>query len=159
MKKSDLAQYLLDLDNNIDKIVDVLRSDLIAKFETKEKNNEAATHLFEVHIAMIDYVIASRINSLWKKSYDGSKIQLDEATHRVLGTSDGIPGETITLHRSNTLKFTKRQNKDSEAVTVTDLLNALARAGVEKGVVGKAYKMALKPKRGNTYYNVTAVED
>ncbi len=159
MKKSDLAQHLLDLDRGINEVVDSFDTTLVAAFQTEEKSNEVAELNYKAHKAMVLYVIAARINSLWTKEYDACKKQLDVAVYDVLGTSDGLPGETLELHRSNVLRFTKRQNKDGEAVSVTDLLNALARAGVEKDVVDKAYKMALKPKRGNTYYEVTALED
>ena len=160
MKKSDLAQHLLDLDKNVNEATERLVVTLKDMFNANPKDtNLLAEANYAAHCSMAEYVVASRINSLWKKEYDATKKKLDGSVRQVLGTCDGIPGETIELHRSNVLRFTKRQNKDSEGVTVTDLLNALARAGVEKDVVDKAWKMALKPKRGNTYYEVTALED
>ena len=160
MKKSDLAQYLLDLDKNVNEVTEKLVVTLKDMFVANPKGtNLDAEANYAAHCSMVEYAVASRINSLWKKEYNSRKKGLDISVRQVLGTCEGIPGETITLHHSNVLQFTKRQNKDGEALSVTDLLNALARAGVEKAVVDKAYKMALKPKRGNVYYEVTALED
>ncbi len=159
MKQYELARHLLDVMIAIDKVVINCASNLNDLFVSDSSNNELVNKEAIVHRAMVDYLIASSINSAWSKGYKSTKTILDATIEALDIPSSGVPGETITLHRSNALKFTKKQNKDGEAVTVTDLLNALARTGVEKDVVDKAFKMALKPRRGNTYYEVTASED
>ena len=160
MKKSELAQHLLYLDEKIEIAVRDLSMDLSSLFiPTSVKDNERVDLEGRAHRVMIDFVIASRINTAWKKSYDGCKRQLDEIVSEFGGEPSGTAGETVPMFHSNEFQFSKRQNVDGKSTLVVDLITELTRAGVEKSVLDAAILKATKVKRGNVYYDVTTVED
>jgi len=160
MKKSELAQHLFRMDEAINRAVGSLRADLSSLFvPTSVKDNQRVDLEGRAHRVMIDFIIASRINATWKKSYDGCKKQLDEITDELGIEQAGVAGETASLHRSNIFCFMKHQNVDGKSTLVVDLITELTRAGVEKSVLDAAILKATKAKRGNVYYDVTTVED
>jgi len=158
MKQSELSTKLMEMDEGIDQIVNDLRRDFSNSFKTLETSNEKVALESDAYYAMTEYLIASRINSRWKKAYDNSKANLDYVAETFDIDPRGVAGQTKTLLVINNLMYTKRQNKDGSTTLVTDLVNALNRCGVDKETIDKALKMAEKSKKGNTYYNVTTVE-
>lgn len=159
MKQSDLATILSSMQEDIDKSISTAVLVLDKQFIATTKDNEQATLEANMHNYMINYIVYSSLNSKYKKLYDTSKRALDTGTEDLGTDPTGKAGVVLNLHASNVFEFTKRQNKDGETTLVTDLVTALARAGVEKDVVDKAIKDATKPKKGNTYYDVKVVEE
>lgn len=160
MKAAELAHEMLEMEDAIQGCIDKVFMDLTGKYTgMQDLSNERTFVEAEMHDTMTNFLIASRMNSRWKKEFESVKKMLDAKAEELGIDPAGVPGQTTNLHESNLFKFTKRQNKDGEQMSVTDLLNALARAGVEKTVVDAAVKMATKPKRGNVYYDVTTVEE
>jgi hypothetical protein len=159
MKKHQLAQRILKLNDKISELTYTFRTELDDLFVASSKNNEIAEQEYEMHGFMVDYLLSSAFASQWKKAVDSAKKSMDMQVEDLGNDPSGIPERTINLHENNVFKFTKRQNKDGTTTLVTDLINALARAGVEKAVVDKAMKIATKTKRGNQYYEVTPVEE
>ena len=159
MKQSKLADKLATMDKDISAIINTVSDSLDTLFQPTSKDNQQTAHEGDMHLAMIDYVVASALNSRFKKFYDGAKKALDYHVE-INGTDpSGKAGQTINLHENNVFSFTKRQNKDGETTLVVDLVTALARAGVEKSVVDAAIKSATKPIRGYVYYDVKTVEE
>ena len=159
MKPSNLAHDMLEMEDAIQSCIDGTYLGIAHKFSSIESDNERVHKEAEMHETMCNFIIASHMNSRWKKEFESVKKRLDASVGELGKDPAGIAGQTVNLHESNIFKFTKRQNKDSEQMSVTDLLNALARAGVEKAVIDAATKMATKPKRGNVYYDVITVEE
>jgi hypothetical protein len=159
MKPSELAKQLLDMEDSISLTVDGLRNTLDNMFEASTKDNEHSMNEAAAHCTMVDHLIASRMNSKWKKEFDDSKKSLDAKMEALEIDSSGKPDQVVNLFESNVFRFTKRQNKDNTSTSTTDLVNALARLGVEKAVVDKALAMATKPRRGNIYYEVKTIEE
>jgi len=159
MKKHELAQQLLTMSMEIDKAASNCRITLKALFQSNSEDNELVELEGKAHDAMVEYLIASHLNASWSKEYKATKTSLDGTVEALSDTSDGLPGQTVELHRSNVFSFSKKQNVGSSSLSVTDLLNALARAGVEKSVLDEAKTKASKPKRGNVYYEIEVVKD
>jgi len=161
MKQSDLAVILGGMQEEIDKLIHEATINLQGEFITSATTNEQAMFEADMHFYMVNYLIYSALNSKYKKLFDTGKRAMDTgviAIHQDEHASDSVANQTRTLHQNNVFVFTKRQNKDGETTLVTDLVTALARAGVEKAVVDAAIKQATKPKKGNTYYDVKVVE-
>ena len=159
MKQKELASKLLDLDDAVIAAASQLTMELNARFVGTSTNNEEVSHESNMHGAMVNHIVASRISSKWKKEYGNSKRTLDSCLVSANGNPAGTPGSTNTLFQTNAFQFSKRQNVDGTITLVTDLTNALARLGVEKKIIDDALKMATKPKRGNVYYEVTTTEE
>lgn len=164
MKPVHLQMLLTDMETATNNIINTSRAELNASLipdstTFPETNNKIADQIATLHDTMSYYVIASRMNSFWKKAYDYSKKSLDANVEKLGIDSSGIPESTKHLFSTNVFSFAKRQNKDSESVLVVDLVTALSRLGVEKSVLDKALKMSTKPKRGNVYYEVKCVEN
>ena len=92
-----------------------------------------------------------------------AKMWLDEAKANVDREVDArdllIPGGEMILHEDNVFTFTKRMNKNPTTCSTRDLCIELARLGVEKAIVDKAFANAEKVRKGNVYYEVKANED
>lgn len=159
MNNKSLASKLLDLDDAVIADVCKLTTELNSIFSASSTNNEKACHESNMHSAMVSYIIASRISSKWKKEYDNSKRALDSRLADAGYDPSGVPGSTNTLFKTNAFSFSKRQNVNGTTTLVTDLVNALARLGVEKDIIDEALKKATKPKRGNVYYEVTTIDE
>ena len=159
MTQVELAVMLMNMNQDIDKAIHNISIVLDNQFIATTKDNEQATAEANMHNYMVNYLIYSAINSKFKKLYDTSKKALDVGVEDLGTSAEGKPATVLNLHENNIFTFTKRQNKDGETTLVTDLVTALARAGVEKAVVDKAIKDATKPKKGNTYYDVKVVEE
>ena len=159
MKPKDLAYDMLEMEDELQNCIDGTYLGFARKFVSTAEDNELVHKEAEMHETMCSFIIASYMNSRWKKEFEAVKKRLDINVGELGKDPTGVAGQTVNLHESNIFKFTKRQNKDGEQMSVTDLLNALARAGVEKAVIDAATKMATKPKRGNVYYDVTTVEE
>ena len=159
MNTKDLASKLLELEDTINDAVCDLAFSLNSLFQSTNKSNEDTEKEMHMHSAMVNHLICSRLSSKWKKEYEKSKKHLDTKV-LALGTDpSGIPEATVNLFESNVFRFSKRQNVTGTTTLVTDLVTALARAGVEKDVIDSALKTATKPKRGNVYYKVTTVDE
>ena len=155
MKASELAVIMAELSNEIDIIVDVVLKKLEMYYESDSTDNEAVTLGMDRHLSMANYIVHSMLNSRFKKEFDTSKKELDKLSD----DPDGVAGHTKQIYSSNSFSFSKKQNKDGETTLIVDLVTALARAGVDKDMVDAALKSAKKPKRGNTYYQVTTLEE
>ena len=159
MKQSELAMTLSTMQEEIDNIIHSTAVSLNNTFSSLTADNEKADLEANIHNSMVNYLIYSSINSKYKKYFDLGKTAMDTGVEALGNDPSGKAGITLNLHENNVFTFTKRQNKDGETTLVTDLVTALARAGVEKAVVDTALKQATKPKRGNTYYDVKVVEE
>ena len=158
MNSREVSMILSDMDTSIDNTILDVRQKFQLAFESSNMNNESVSKEASAHEAMFEYLIAARIAAYWVKNHANGKKRLDHCMTTLGIDSDGQPGKTLNLHESNVFEFTKRQNKDSQQMSSTDLLNALARLSVEKSVVDEAVKIATKPRKGNTYYEVNVVE-
>jgi hypothetical protein len=158
MNSREVAMVLSDMDTSINKIVVDVHQKFELAFKSSNMNNESVSKEASAHEAMFEYMIAARIAAYWVKNHGNGKKRLDHCMIALGIDNDGQPGKTINLHESNVFEFIKRRNKDSQQMSSTDLLNALARLGVEKAVVDEAVKIATKPRKGNTYYEVSVVE-
>ena len=158
MNSREVTMILSDMDASIDGTILDVRQKFQLAFESNNTNNESVSKEASAHEAMFEYMMAARIAAYWVKSHTNAKKRLDHCM-TILGIDgDGQSGKTLNLHESNVFAFIKRQNKDGQQMSSTDLLNALARLGVEKSVVDEAVKIATKPRKGNTYYEVDVVE-
>ena len=159
MKTSELAMIMAKMIEGIDNIVHDAAVTLNNTYQAGHQDNELADKEMDVHNAMVNHIIYSAINSKYKKYYDISKKSLDAGVEALGNDANGVPGSTVNLFEDNVFRFSKKQNQDGSSTLVTDLVTALARAGVDKPLVDNAMKMATKVKRGNTYYEITVVED
>tara|TARA_R100000781_G_scaffold7829_1_gene7386 strand:- start:2988 stop:3470 length:483 start_codon:yes stop_codon:yes gene_type:complete len=159
MKAHELATIIGKMQDDINDVIHNHSLDLFRMFQSDSQDNEQVNKEADMHNAMVNYIIYSAINSKYKKLFDTSKRALDSGADALGVDPTGIANKTLVLHDNGSFVFTKRQNKDGENVALTDVLNNLARAGVEKAVVDDAVKASTKPKKGNTYYDVKPVED
>ena len=146
------------MDADINEIIVAIRNKFQVAFQSSNQDNSMVSKEASAHEAMYDYLIASRIGSYWGKNHVNAKKRLDNCMVTLGINDNGQAGRTLNLHESNIFEFTKRQNKDGEQLASTDLLNALARLGVEKSIVDQAVKLATKSRKGNTYYEVNVIE-
>jgi len=158
MNSREVTMILSDMDTSIDKTVFDVHQKFQLAFKSGNTNNESVSKEASAHEAMFEYMIAARIAAYWVKNHGNAKKRLDHCMTILNIDGDGQSGKTLNLHESNVFAFIKRQNKDGQQMSSTDLLNALARLGVEKSVVDEAVKIATKPRKGNTYYEVDVVE-
>ena len=160
MKAHELATIIGRMQDDINDVIHNHSIDLFRMYQSdSQRNNEQVNKEADMHNAMVNYIIYSAINSKYKKLFDTSKRALDSGADALGVDPTGIANKTLVLHDNGAFVFTKRQNKDGENVALTDVLNNLARAGVEKTIVDDAVRAATKPKKGNTYYDVKPVED
>ena len=141
---SDLAEYTK-------KYVDQLVSD----YKGSGSNNETAL-AHDMYTRLVRHDILSCEHSYIKKEFDESKKGLDIALAGMQIDPNGVAGTTKVIYRDNGLKFSKRQNKDGPTTLLVDVLNQLARLGVDKSLVDQALRNAEKVKKGNTYYLIEA---
>ena len=160
MRASELAMQLSAMHNNIDTIIKKEYNNLGSLFVSDPNtSNEMAAKTDDLHNEMVGYVLYSSLSAMFKKLSDTHKDRLDESIEAMDQSPEGIPGQSILLGKSNLFQFSKKQNQDSTSTPLNAFVTELARAGVEKSVVDKALKAATVPKKGNTYYHVTLVEE
>jgi len=159
MRPSELAMQLSAMHNQIEIETSATYKNLDDTFQTDTKDNETTAQVSDLHSAMCDYIIVSSLATKYSKMLLASKKTLDRSVESMNGSSEGIPGQSVLLGKSNEFQFHKKQNHDGTSTLVVDLITELARAGVDQDIVNKAMKAATKPRKGNTYYNVTLVED
>ena len=159
MKKVELYTSMLEFNEQVDTVIDTVSKKLMTAFASDNSDNEQVMLEANVHSEMVIYMISSSLASKFSKLRDNAKTDLDTAILANGTDPTGRAGETLNLFESNFLKFTKRQNKDGEQCTVTEIVNQLNRLGVEASIIKEAVNKATKPKRGNTYYMVDAVEE
>lgn len=159
MRASELAMQLSAMHSDIDDISEDTFGNLNGQFKTDTTNNEDSAQEANLHFAMADYIIISSLASKYSKLVAKAKTLLDDSVQMLDQSPEGIPGQSILLGKSNLFQFSKKQNQDSTSTPLNAFVTELARAGVEKSVVDKALKAATMPKKGNTYYNVTLVEE
>jgi hypothetical protein len=159
MRASELAMQLSAMHNDIDNLSEDTFANLNGRFKTDTTNNEDSTQEANLHFAMADYIIISSLASKYSKLVAKSKTLLDDSVQMLDQSPEGIPGQSVLLGKSNIFQFSKKQNQDGTSTPLNAFVTELARAGVEKSVVDKALKAATVPKKGNTYYNVTLVEE
>ena len=156
MRKYEIIQELTDMDHDISVIIDKKYMKLSNLFNSIDSNNEATVTAYDRHNSMAWYTIVSRLSSKYKKCTDHAKKSLDKLA---LAPDDLEPNASREMYSSNNFVFSKKQNKETMTVVVNDLVTALARAGVEKSVVDRALANSEKVRRGNTYYEVEAIDD
>jgi len=159
MKSHELANLLGKMQEDINDVITNNTLELFRMFQSDSQDNAQVDKEADMHNAMINYLIYSSLNSRYKKLFDTSKQALDSGAETLDQDPTGVANQTLVLHDNGLFAFTKRQNKDGEMTALNDVLNNLARAGVEKTVVDKAVKDSTKPKKGNTYYDVKPSED
>ncbi len=152
---TQVAMSLLELESEVSAAITRTKFELDSKFNSDTDDNEESARDFDRHKAMVEYTVLSSINSKTKKELDAAKKKLDDHAYN----GESIEGRTIEIYSTNLLSFNKKQNKDSSAVAVKDLVTELARAGVEKSVVDAALAKAEKFRRGNIYYTVETVDE
>ena len=158
MKSYELAQVLQELEDEINVSSNLTKQKLIEPLDISNPSNTIAVQHADEHNAMCNYIVCSYIAAKYKKLADVGKKELDYTVEKGGGIAEGIASTTQLKIQNNVLTFEKKQNKDGTTTLLTDVLNNLARAGVDKTVVDKAVKDAAKPKRGNTYYVVRATD-
>jgi hypothetical protein len=160
MRASELAMQISAMHNDIETTVDRVLNNLCNLFEASPgTDNKDADIQANLHAAMVDYVVSSSLSSKFSKHISQDKDDLDACIEMLGHSSEGIPGQSVLLGKSNLFQFGKKQNQDGTSTPLNAFVTELARAGVEKSVVDKALKAATVPKKGNTYYNVTLVEE
>ena len=157
MDTKTLAIWLLDLDSEVDITMKATALRMYETFESQSSQNEVVATESAMHNCMADFILVSRLNTKFKKLYDRYKKDVDAIANALDCDTDGVAGQTIEIHHSNTLTYSKKRNADGESISVTDLKTELARLGVEKSVVDQAVRAATKTKKGNTYYQVEAI--
>ena len=143
---SDTIKNLIDGNSHI---IDTATANATLESTT---NNEENSIAFDMFHRLVRHEVLAAQHSYIKKVFDQSKKGLDEALHGIGIDPEPVPGSTKELYHANGIKFSKKQNKNSTQINVTDLLTQLARLGVEKAVVDKAVEEASREKRGNIYY-------
>ena len=125
------------------------------KPETEDNKSIAEAH--NLFLMFVRHELVSARSSHLKKLFDASKANLDEAIQAMGKSSEGVPGTTTLLYEDANFRFSKKQNNDSESVSLTQFKVELAKLGVDETVVAKAAKNATKSKRGNVYYIVEGI--
>ena len=158
MKQLDINMLVGTMAADITKLVQATIDAMDSDFTTETTDNAKAGDQADLYNAMNQYIVYTMLNSTYKKAFDSTKKNLDHFSE-VLGLDiEGSPEITKTIAEVNGITFKKKQNKDGTSTLVTDLLNALNRLGVEKSVLDDAVNKATKPKRGNTYYQIEAID-
>lgn len=91
--------------------------------------------------------------SFARKEVDTAKKFLDEELN-----TDVEAGTEVALFDESGLVFKKKRNNDTTNLDAKQLLNELAKLGVDADVIDKAKQASMKPRRGNTYYQVNTYE-
>ena len=154
MKNKDLAIALADCVSNIQYSNEDLVNGLSRNFvyEGTDDSNSEMADVHDMHQKLIRHEILSTQHSYIKKEFDKSKKGLDFTLLAMGYDIDPEPNATREIYTDHSLTLSKRQNKDGTTTLLTDVITNLAKLGVDKNVVDKALKDALKVKRGNVYY-------
>jgi hypothetical protein len=155
MKKKDLTIAITDSLNDLREGTGHYVADLMEDFNG-EGSNEDINDAFDMMQRLVRHDILASQHSYIKKEFDESKKGLDQAVAGLGLDPNGVAGSTKTIYHQDGIKFSKRQNKDGTTTLLTDVLNQLARLGVDKETVDTAMRNAEKPKKGNTYYLIEA---
>jgi hypothetical protein len=147
-------QLFADIQRMIEKHLVVCDND----FSSMQAGNEMAAMESEMYHNMHQYLIYSTLTSMFKKSYDQTKLNMDMMSVNLGKSNLSEPSTTRTIISVNNLTFKKKQNKDSESIKMVDFVTELAKAGVDRDVVRKATDAATMPKKGNTTY-IVEVDD
>lgn len=151
MKKKDLTIVVTDSINDLREGTKQYVSSLMDSFDGKGSNKDVED-AFDMMQRLVRHDILASQHSYIKKEFDESKKGLDTAIAGLGLDPNGVAGTTKTIYHQDGIKFAKRQNKDGTTTLLTDVLNQLARLGVDKETVDTAIRNAEKPKKGNTYY-------
>jgi|TARA_R110000822_G_scaffold12978_7_gene46680 hypothetical protein len=156
MKKRDVTIALADSLSLISFDNKRIVSKLAEDYTSTDSSNKDTEDAYDMHTRLIKHELLAAQHSYIKKEFDESKKGLDLALAGMGVDYKSIAGETKTLYHADGIKFSKRQNKDGNTTSLTDVLTQLACLGVEKAIVDKACSNANKPKKGNTYYIIEA---
>jgi len=143
---------------NISSIVAKTVNELGTMFTANTAHNEDASKYASAHEAMLTYLITSSISTQYVKEFNNAKKRLDHCAVALDISNECVPGHTITVFESNVFSFSKRQNKDGQVTSLTDVVNNLRRLGVDKDIIDKAIKESTKTKRGNVYYEIEVMD-
>jgi hypothetical protein len=158
MRNRDVQIALVDCTNVIDNWnkdkVDELARDFNVPIDA---SNAETSNAHDFHIAMIEYQLLAKQNKHVGSLFDAAKKKMDSLLTDMNRSNEAIADTTVELYADGDMAFKKKQNKTGSQLVVTDLLTALAKAGVDQDIVDKAVSDATKDKRGNTYYIVEPV--
>jgi hypothetical protein len=144
MKQADLAIITTEMMDSVATAVDNAQHTLTSQFQAKPNTNEMAADEATKNQTMARLVLVQALAPVCKAWLDEAKTNVN------LECGNG--------NEDNILVYSKRQNKDTTTVKAVDLVIELAKLGVEKAVVDKAYTNALSTRKGNTYYEVRVNE-
>jgi hypothetical protein len=144
MKQADLAIICTEMMDSVATIVGTAQHALTSKFQAKENTNEFMADEATKNQVVARLVLAQALAPVCKSWLDSAKMEVDVT----------CGDENV----DNVLTYSKRQNKDTTVVKAVDLVTELAKLGVEKAVVDKAYVNASSTRKGNTYYEVRVNE-
>jgi hypothetical protein len=120
-------------------------------------SNINALNLHDMQARLLRHEILVTQKAYIEKEFDNSKKGLDSALEEMSLSNEAVAGEEVTLFQDDSFQFNKKQNKMGTKMSGTDLLNALARAGIEQDVLDIAVAEATKSKKGNTYYIINTI--
>ena len=157
MGRKDISIAVIDIVHEMnDSRIDTVER--LSKQFTGDASNSTTNDLFTIYTSMLDHLVLSALHTQIKKEFNESKKQLDSSLAAAGIDNKAVAGEDTTLFKHSHIEFRKKQNKNGTTTLLSDFVTALNRSGVDKDVIALAMSMDTKPKKGNTYYIVEAVD-
>jgi len=157
MSRKDISIAVIDIVHEMnDSRIDTVER--LSKQFTGDASNSATNDLFNIYANMLDHLVLSALHTQIKKEFNESKKQLDSSLAAAGMDNKAVEGQNTVLFKHSHMEFRKKQNQAGTNTLLTDFITALNRLGVDKSVIDSAISMATKPKKGNTYYIVEAVD-
>jgi len=155
MRTHEPAFVTSKMHKDVTNIIDAALLKLNCLFQASTVDNAKVVQQSEVHDAMANLFIMSRLNSIYKKDYDEAKKRLDRACTELDINVEVVSGDGRIIFQNNIFAFTKNRNASSSTLSAKDLVIQLNKLGIDKAIIQEAIENASRPRMGNVYYSVT----